>query len=63
MTTNTQRELPVYKAAVDIHVPGLFECVKRLFEGDPVYWLKYGLPGGAGFVFVQRRGDRPLEMA
>jgi hypothetical protein len=50
--TNTQRELPVYKAAVDIHVPGLVECVKRLFEGDPDYWLKYGLPGGAGFIFV-----------
>ncbi len=45
-------ELPVYTASIDVHVPGLTECLKRLFEGDPDYWLKYGLPGGAGFVFL-----------
>ncbi len=49
---NTQRELPVYRTVVNVHVPGLIECVKRLFEGDPDYWLKYGLPGGAGFIFL-----------
>jgi hypothetical protein len=49
---NTQRQLPVYKTEVNVHVPGLVECLKRLFEGDPDYWLKYGLPGGAGFIFV-----------
>jgi len=37
---------------VNVHVPSLGECIKRLFEGDPDYWLKYGLPGGAGFIFV-----------
>jgi hypothetical protein len=49
---NTQRELPVYRTVVNVHVPSLGECIKRLFEGDPDYWLKYGLPGGAGFIFV-----------
>jgi hypothetical protein len=49
---NAQRELPVYTAVVDVHVPSFGECVKRLVEGDPDYWLKYGLPGGAGFVFL-----------
>ena len=49
---NAQHELPVYTAVVDVHVPSFGECVKRLFEGDPDYWLKYGLPGGAGFVFL-----------
>lgn len=49
---NTQRELPVYQTVVNVHVPSLGECLKRLFEGDPDYWLKYGLPGGAGFIFV-----------
>jgi hypothetical protein len=48
---NTERELPVFTGTVDVHVPGLRESLKRLFEGDPDYWLKYGLPGGAGFVF------------
>jgi hypothetical protein len=51
-TQNAQRELPVYTAVVDVHVPSFGECVKRLVEGDPDYWLKYGLPGGAGFVFI-----------
>lgn len=50
-SANTQQELPVYQAVVDVHVPGAGECLKLLFEGDPDYWLKYGLPGGAGFVF------------
>ena len=49
---NTQRELPVYTTAVNVHVPSLWECSKRLLEGDPDYWAKYALPGGAGFVFV-----------
>ena len=49
---NAQRELPVYTAVVDVHVPSFSECLKRLFEGDPDYWLKYGLPGGAGFIFM-----------
>ncbi len=49
---NAQRELPVYTTVVDVHVPSFGECVKRLVEGDPDYWLKYGLPGGAGFVFM-----------
>jgi hypothetical protein len=49
---DTQREMPVYSAVVNVRVPSLGECVKRLFEGDPDYWLKYGLPGGAGFIFV-----------
>jgi hypothetical protein len=49
---NTQRELPVYSTVVNVHVPGVWECIKRLFEGDPDYWLKYGLPGGAGFIFI-----------
>ena len=51
-TQNAQRELPVYTAEVDVHVPSFGECLKRLVEGDPDYWLKYGLPGGAGFVFM-----------
>jgi hypothetical protein len=49
---NTQRELPVYRTVVNVHVPSLGECLKRLIEGDPDYWLKYGLPGGAGFIFL-----------
>jgi hypothetical protein len=48
---NTQRELPVYKAVVNVHFPSFGESVKRLLQGDPDYWLKYGLPGGAGFIF------------
>jgi len=46
------RELPVYGTAVDVHVPGFREFVKRLVEPDPDYWIHYGLPGGAGFIFV-----------
>ncbi len=45
-------QLPVYTATIDVHVPGFGESLKRLVEGDPDYWLKYGLPGGGGFVFV-----------
>jgi hypothetical protein len=48
---DTQRELPVYAQTVNVHVPGLLECLKRMIQGDPDYWVKYGLPGGAGFVF------------
>ena len=44
--------LPVYTSSVNVHVPGFGEAMKRLIEGDPDYWLKYGLPGGGGFVFV-----------
>jgi len=46
------QQLPVYTAIVNVHVPGFGECLKRLVEGDPDYWLKYGLPGGAGFIFL-----------
>jgi len=49
---NTQQELPVYQQVVTVQIPSFGECVKRLLEGDPDYWLKYGLPGGGGFVFV-----------
>jgi hypothetical protein len=49
---NTKRELPVYQKVVMVKVPGLGECLKRLVEGDPDYWLKYGLPGGSGFIFL-----------
>lgn len=45
-------QLPVYTSAVNVNVPGFGEALKRLVEGDPDYWLKYGLPGGGGFVFV-----------
>ena len=45
-------QLPVYTSAVNVNVPGFGEAMKRLVEGDPDYWLKYGLPGGGGFVFV-----------
>jgi hypothetical protein len=45
-------QLPVYTSAVNVNVPGFAEAMKRLVEGDPDYWLKYGLPGGGGFVFV-----------
>lgn len=50
--TEQPRQIEVYNAAVAVHVPGFGESLKRLVEGDPDYWLKYGLPGGAGFVFV-----------
>jgi hypothetical protein len=46
------RQLPVYTAKIDVHVPGLGECLKKLIEGDSDYWVHYGLPGGGGFVFV-----------
>ena len=49
---NVDQELPVYNATVAIHVPGIGDALRRLVEGDPEYWLKYGLPGGGGFVFV-----------
>jgi hypothetical protein len=45
------RALPVYSATVDVDVPGFGESFKRLLEGDPDYWLHYGLPGGGGFIF------------
>jgi hypothetical protein len=51
-STNADHELPVYTAVVNVGVPSIGECIKRLVEGDPDYWLKYGLPGGAGFLFV-----------
>lgn len=44
--------LPVFTTSVDVHVPGIGESARRLLEGDPDYWVKYGLPGGGGFVFV-----------
>ena len=51
-SSNADHELPVYTAVVNVGVPSIGECIKRLVEGDPDYWLKYGLPGGAGFVFL-----------
>lgn len=45
-------QLPVYTSTIRVNVPGFGEAMKRLVEGDPDYWLKYGLPGGGGFVFV-----------
>lgn len=70
-STNADHELPVYTAVVNVGVPSLGECIKRLVEGDPDYWLKYGLPGGAGFVFLSgavtgiwkwlRRKKRPTD--
>lgn len=51
-STNADHELPVYTAVVNVGVPSIGECIKRLVEGDPDYWVKYGLPGGAGFIFV-----------
>lgn len=41
-----------YRTGVRIHVPGFGESLKKLVEGDPEYWLRYGLPGGGGFIFV-----------
>ena len=49
-STNADHELPVYTAVVNVGVPSIGECIKRLVEGDPDYWVKYGLPGGAGFA-------------
>jgi hypothetical protein len=49
-STNAEHELPVYTAVVNVGVPSIGECIKRLVEGDPDYWVKYGLPGGAGFA-------------
>lgn len=46
------QQLPVYTANIDVHVPGIGESLKRLIEGDPDYWLRYGLPGGGGFIFL-----------
>jgi hypothetical protein len=51
-SSNADHELPVYTAVVNVRVPSIGECIKRLVEGDPDYWVKYGLPGGAGFIFV-----------
>jgi hypothetical protein len=48
---NVQQELPVYTAPVQIQLK-LGTVLLRLIELDPNYWLKYGLPGGGGFVFV-----------
>lgn len=45
-------ELPAYTATVNVNVPGFGTAIKRLLQGDPEYWLKYGLPGGGGFIFV-----------
>lgn len=49
-SSNADHELPVYTAVVNVGVPSIGECIKRLVEGDPDYWVKYGLPGGAGFA-------------
>jgi len=47
-----QELFPSYTAVVNVHVPGFWEAIKRLFELDPDYWLHYGLPGGAGFAAI-----------
>ena len=60
------QQLPVYQAAVNVRVPEFSDIVRRMVEGDPEYWVKYGLPGGSGFLFVagfvtwllQRRSKR-----
>jgi hypothetical protein len=46
------RPILSYRTAVRIHVPTLGEALKKLIEGDPEYWLRYGLPGGSGFIFI-----------
>ena len=46
------RPILSYRTAVRIHIPTLGEALKKLIEGDPEYWLRYGLPGGSGFLFV-----------
>jgi len=46
------RPILSYRTAVRIHVPTVGEAVKKLIEGDPEYWLRYGLPGGSGFIFI-----------
>ena len=44
-------QLPVYTVPVDVEVK-MGTLVTRLIEKDPDYWVKYGTPGGAGFIFV-----------
>lgn len=46
------RPILSWRTAVRIHVPTVGEAVKKLIEGDPEYWLRYGLPGGSGFIFI-----------
>jgi len=64
-------QLPVYSAVVEVHIPGFRRGLERIIEGDPDYWLKYGLPGGGGFIFcsaiftwwLKRRTERLPERA
>lgn len=44
-------ELPVYTAMLDVDA-SLVSNVKRGFWNDPANWVKYMLPGGAGFLFL-----------
>lgn len=45
------QELPVYTATLDVDA-SLIGSAKRGFWNDPGNWIKYMLPGGAGFIFL-----------
>jgi hypothetical protein len=44
-------ELPVYIATLDVDA-SLVKNAERGFWSDPGNWVKYMLPGGAGFIFL-----------
>jgi hypothetical protein len=44
-------ELPVYTAMLDVDA-SLVSNAQRGFWNDPANWVKYMLPGGAGFIFL-----------
>ncbi len=44
-------ELPVYTASLDVDA-SVISNAERGFWSDPGNWVKYMLPGGAGFVFL-----------
>jgi hypothetical protein len=45
------QELPVYTATLDVDA-SLVANAERGFWSDPGNWVKYMLPGGAGFLFL-----------
>lgn len=45
------QELPVYTATLDVDA-SLIDSAERGFWNDPGNWIKYMLPGGAGFIFL-----------
>ncbi len=45
------QELPVYTASLDVDA-SVISNAERGFWSDPGNWVKYMLPGGAGFVFL-----------